>query len=95
VRHEALDLQRAIDALWGDARPRMIARVEALEAVAARPLAAPERVRVYHEAHSLTGTLGAFGRLEASAAAREAERAAEAGDHTALAAAVRALRQTL
>jgi HPt (histidine-containing phosphotransfer) domain-containing protein len=73
----------------------MVARVEALVAMATEPLAEPERERAYNEAHSLTGTLGAFGRLDASAAAREAERAAEVADPTAFAAAVRALREAL
>ncbi len=91
--HEAADLERMIAALWDDARPRLLARVEALEALAAGPLAAPERERAYAEAHTLTGTLGAFGRFDASAAARAAEQAAERGDRVALAAAVRALRE--
>ncbi len=84
-----------IAALWDDARPRVLARVEALEEIAAGPLAAPERQRAYAEAHTLAGTLGAFGRVDASAVARDAEQAAENGDRAGLAAAVRDLREAL
>jgi HPt (histidine-containing phosphotransfer) domain-containing protein len=86
------DLQDAIAALWGDARPRLIARVDALEQAAAGALEGPEFEQASTAAHTLAGTLGAFGRTEATAAARSVERALEAGDRTALIAAVRALR---
>jgi len=93
--HEAADLKRMIAALWDDARPRLLARVETLEALIAGPLTAADQQLAYAEAHTLTGTLGAFGRVDASAAARAAEQAAQDGDRAALAAAVRALRDAL
>ena len=86
------DLQDAIAALWGDARPPLIARVDALEQAAAGALDGAAREQASTDAHTLAGTLGAFGRTEATAAARAVERALEAGDRTALIAAVRALR---
>jgi HPt (histidine-containing phosphotransfer) domain-containing protein len=81
------DLDAAIAALWADARPRLMVRVEALET------ADLDEARVH--AHTLAGTLGSFGFAGATAAARAAERAAEAGDRTALVAAVRDLRAAL
>ena len=89
------ELQAAIEALWGDARPRLLARVEALQASSHGELAGSERERAAVEAHTLAGTLGAFGRAAASAAARDAERAIECSDREALAAAVRTLRAAL
>lgn len=89
------DLRDAIEALWEDARPRLAARVDALEAIAAGPLGDAERERGHAEAHALAGTLGAFGRPTGSDAARAAEAALEAGDRDALVAAVRALREAV
>jgi HPt (histidine-containing phosphotransfer) domain-containing protein len=85
---DADELQAAIAALWADARPRMMARVEALERE-------PDPAKAVVHAHTLAGTLGSFGLSEASEAAREAERAATAGDRDALAAATRSLRAAL
>ena len=87
------DLRDAIEALWEDARPRLLTRVEALEAIAAGPLGEAERARGLVEAHTLAGTLGAFGRAAGSEAARAAERALDAGDAEALRAAVVAVRE--
>jgi hypothetical protein len=81
---DAGDLQGAIAALWEQARPRLLARVDALEREGART-----------EAHTLAGTLGTFGRADAAEAARAAERAIEAGDREALAEAVRRLRASI
>jgi HPt (histidine-containing phosphotransfer) domain-containing protein len=89
---EAADLQGAIAALWDGARPRLLARVVALESAASGPFGEGERDRALIEAHTLAGTLGAFGRMDASEAARAAERALEAADRAALAEAVRTLR---
>jgi hypothetical protein len=89
------DLDAALAALWADARPRLLVRVEALEAAAAGPLGEQERPRASVHAHTLVGTLGSFGRADASAAARAAEDALARGDRTALAAAVSALRAAL
>ena len=89
------DLDAAIAALWADARPRLMVRVEALEAAAAGGLDAEERRRATIHAHTLAGTLGSFGLAGASAAARAAELALEAGDRAALTAAVSDLRDAL
>jgi hypothetical protein len=92
---ETADLPRAIEALWDQARPRLLARVEALEAIAHGPFGAAERARAHVEAHTLAGTLGAFGRGLGSDAAREAERAIAACDVPALSSAVRGLREAV
>jgi hypothetical protein len=89
---EAADLQGAIAALWDEARPRLLARVDALDSAASGPFDAAARDRGLIEAHTLAGTLGAFGRMDGTDAARAAERALEAADRDALAAAVRTLR---
>jgi HPt (histidine-containing phosphotransfer) domain-containing protein len=89
---EAADLQGAIAALWDDARPRLAARVDALQSVAAGPFGEAERDRALIEAHTLAGTLGAFGRIDGTEAARAAEQAILAVDRDALADAVRTLR---
>jgi hypothetical protein len=89
---EAVDLQGAIAALWEDAGPRLLARVDALESAATGRFNAVERDRALIEAHTLAGTLGAFGRMDGTEAARAAERAIEAADRDALAEAVRTLR---
>ena len=52
----------------------------------------PEREEALRQAHTLVGTLGTFGRPEASDAARIAETALEAGDCAAVSAAVVTLR---
>ena len=92
---EAADLQGAIAALWNDARPRMLARVDALDSALSGPFDDSARDHALIEAHTLAGTLGAFGRMDASDAARDAERALEAADRDALASAVRALRDLI
>jgi hypothetical protein len=92
---EAADLQGAIAALWDDARPRLLKRVDALAEAASGPFGERERDRALIEAHTLAGTLGAFGKLDGTEAARAAERAIEAGDQPALANAVQALRELM
>lgn len=89
---EADELQAVIAAMWANARPRLLARVEAIEAAAAAGLAEPERGEALIQAHTLVGTLGTFGRPEASDAARDAETALEARDREAVCAAVDRLR---
>jgi hypothetical protein len=89
---EADDLQAVIAAMWANARPRMLARVEALEAAVAAELREPERERALVQAHTLVGTLGTFGHPVASDAARAAEVALEACDGEAVCAAVATLR---
>lgn len=78
--------------MWTSARPRLLGRVEALEAAVAAELREPERGEALIQAHTLVGTLGTFGRVEASEAARQAEVALEAGDADAVCAAVERLR---
>jgi HPt (histidine-containing phosphotransfer) domain-containing protein len=82
------ELQAAIAALWADARPRLLARVDALEGD-------PDFDQAAVHAHTLAGTLGSFGHADASQAARDAERAAVAGDREALSACVDRLRAAL
>lgn len=89
------ELQDAIAKLFNDARPRIAARIEALETAAARPDDAAAQEQAAREAHTLIGTLGSFGRMEASEIARTAEEALERGDHAALAAAAAQLRAEL
>ena len=84
------EVEAVVAKLFNDARPRLLARVEALEAAAAGSRALHERAAI--EAHTLIGTLGAFGRAEASETARAAEQALERDDQPALAAAAAALR---
>jgi hypothetical protein len=92
---EAADLQGAIAALWNDARPRLLARVDALDSAVSGPFDAAARDHALIEAHTLVGTLGAFGRMDASETARAAEHAIEAADRDGLADAVRTLRALL
>jgi hypothetical protein len=92
---ETDELQAVIAAMWANARPRMLARVQALEAAVAADLADPEREHALVQAHTLVGTLGTFGRPEASEAARAAERALEAGDCDAVCAAAATLRAAI
>ncbi len=82
---QADELQAALAALWADARPRLLARVEALATE-------PDPAKALIHAHTLAGTLGSFGLADASAAARAAERAVEAGDQVTFTAAVAELR---
>jgi hypothetical protein len=89
---EAADLHAAIAALWDSARPRLLARLDVLDSAASGPFDAAACDHALIEAHTLAGTLGAFGRMDASEAARAAEHALEAGDRDALAEAVRVLR---
>lgn len=86
------ELEEAIARLWIDTRPRLLARVQALEAAAERPGGPGVREKALREAHTLIGTLGSFGRMQAADAARNAEAALEQGDDDALAAAAAALR---
>ena len=93
-------LDAAIAALWRDAKPRALARVEVLEgAVAALgrgSLDADAAAEAASEAHKLAGALGTFGMPGGTAHARTLEHAlaggASAGDAPALAAEVAALR---
>ncbi|MDA0172223.1 Hpt domain-containing protein [Solirubrobacter taibaiensis] len=89
---ETDELQAVIAAMWANARPRLLARVDALEAAVSADLAQPERDEALRQAHTLVGTLGTFGRPEASEAARTAETALEAGDCAAVSAAAATLR---
>ena len=89
------DEHAVIAGMWKSARPRLLARVEALEAAVAADLAAPEREHALAQAHTLVGTLGTFGRLDASEAARDAEHALEAGDGDAVRAAAAKLRAAI
>ena len=82
------DLEVLIAALWREARPRLLVRVQALEDA----WGAGDRERAAAEAHTLAGTLGSFGRPAATEEARAAEAAVAAGDHAGVAAAVRSLR---
>jgi HPt (histidine-containing phosphotransfer) domain-containing protein len=82
------DLEAMIATLWLEARPRLLERVQALEAA----WDAGDRQQAAVEAHTLAGTLGSFGRRDATEAARAAERALADGDEVALAAAIRSLR---
>ena len=92
---ETDELQAAIAALWASARPRLLARVDALEAAVAADLADPERAEALRQAHTLVGTLGTFGHPEASEAARVAEQALEARDREAVSAAAAKLRAAI
>jgi HPt (histidine-containing phosphotransfer) domain-containing protein len=95
------DLEATIAALWHDARPRVLARVEVVETALAAlrsggldPALAAEARR---EAHKLAGALGTFGMPNGTAAARAVERRLEAGvgpgDEAAMAAEARELRR--
>jgi HPt (histidine-containing phosphotransfer) domain-containing protein len=83
------DLEAVLAAMWDDARPRLLARVESLEG----PEVDWERAAT--EAHTLAGTLGTFGRPDGTAAARLAEEAIAARDVASLAAAARSLRAVI
>jgi HPt (histidine-containing phosphotransfer) domain-containing protein len=85
---QADELQAAIAALWADARPRVLARVEALERER-------DPAQALIHAHTLAGTLGSFGFAEASSAARDAERAVQNGNRDAFMTAVAQLRAEL
>lgn len=86
------ELQEALAKLWEDARPRLLARVEALEAAVAEPGVGDVHERARIEAHTLIGTLGSFGRVDLADTARAAEAGLESGDHEAVARAAAALR---
>ncbi|MEA2249541.1 MAG: hypothetical protein QOH46_4070 [Solirubrobacteraceae bacterium] len=77
------DLDAAIRALWLDAQPRALARVEVIaEAVAALLGGAVEADLAEHarrEAHKLAGALGTFGMPEGTERARAVELRLEAG----------------
>ena len=93
-------LDAAIAALWRDARPRALERVEqiqtAVAALAAGTLDADAAAAATREAHKLAGALGTFGMPEGTAHARAIEHALAAGpaagDAPALAAEAAALR---
>ena len=95
------DLQAAIAALWRDAWPRTIRRVETLEeavaALGAGTLDDDLGERARHEAHTLTGSLGTFGMPAGSDHARALEQRLENGvgseDAPAIAQHVSALRR--
>jgi len=89
---EADELQAAIAAMWTSARPRLLRRVEALEAAVEADLREPERAEALIQAHTLAGTLGTFGRAEASDAARLAETGLETRDPAAVRTAIERLR---
>jgi HPt (histidine-containing phosphotransfer) domain-containing protein len=76
-------LDAAIAALWGDARPRALGRVAAIEAAVARlrdgALDGEEAAEATREAHKLAGALGTFGMPAGSARARGIERTLAAG----------------
>ena len=90
---EADELQAAIAALWDDARPRLLARVDALEAAGAGPWRSPSASRRCAEAHTLVGHARLVRpRRRRPTPRAKAETALEAGDRDALAAAVATLR---
>ncbi len=89
------ELQEALAKLWEDARPRLRARVEVLEAAVAAPGPGEAHERARIEAHTLIGTLGSFGHVELADTARAAEDALERGDQGALARAAAVLRAAL
>ena len=70
-----MDLQETIAALYRDAAPRLRERFAHLE----QALAAGDVETAAAEAHTLTGTLGTFGRHDASDAARGLEGALRSG----------------
>ncbi|MEA2270503.1 MAG: hypothetical protein QOC64_3113, partial [Solirubrobacteraceae bacterium] len=80
---DASDLDAAIRALWHDAQPRALARVESVEeAIAALLGGALEADLAEHarrEAHKLAGALGTFGMPDGTEHARAVERRLEAG----------------
>ena len=96
-------MDAAIAALWDEARPRALARVDAVEdAVAALMGGALDdetRDGARREAHKLAGSLGTFGVPEGSTIARELERrfegAPQQADAPALAEQVIALRRAI
>jgi HPt (histidine-containing phosphotransfer) domain-containing protein len=73
------DMRAAIAALWRDARPRTIARIETLEqaiaALADGALDGALAERACQDAHKLAGLLGTFGMPDGTGPARELERA--------------------
>ena len=93
-------LDAAVAAVWRDAQPRALARVEVLEDAVAALLDGPLRGEAAdgarREAHKLAGALGTFGMPAGTAHARALERALAAGatpdDAPALAAEAAALR---
>jgi HPt (histidine-containing phosphotransfer) domain-containing protein len=70
-------LQAAIAALWDDAQPRALGRVEVLEAAVAAlgagTLDESAAVEATREAHKLAGALGTFGMPSGTARARAIE----------------------
>jgi HPt (histidine-containing phosphotransfer) domain-containing protein len=70
-------LDAAIAALWRDAQPRALARVDVLEAavaaLAAGGIDAPVSDEATREAHKLAGALGTFGMPAGSTHARAIE----------------------
>jgi HPt (histidine-containing phosphotransfer) domain-containing protein len=94
------DLDAAIAALWRDAKPRALERVDVLDAavraLGAGALDGPAAEEATREAHKLAGALGTFGMPSGSVQARAIElRLAEgvtAADASELADGVTALR---
>jgi HPt (histidine-containing phosphotransfer) domain-containing protein len=70
-------LDAAVAALWGDARPRALGRVDVLDAAVAAlrdgALDEPAAAEATREAHKLAGALGTFGMPSGSTRARAIE----------------------
>jgi HPt (histidine-containing phosphotransfer) domain-containing protein len=77
------ELDAAIAALWQDAQPRALARVEIMErataALASGALDAELADEARRDAHKLAGSLGTFGMPEGTVHARAIELRLEAG----------------
>jgi HPt (histidine-containing phosphotransfer) domain-containing protein len=95
-------LSAAIAALWGDAQPRALGRVDVLEAAVAAlgagTLEEPAAAEATSEAHKLAGALGTFGMPSGTTRARaielrlaEGATAADAGELAGEVAALRAI----
>jgi DNA-binding response OmpR family regulator/HPt (histidine-containing phosphotransfer) domain-containing protein len=97
------DLRAAVQALWDEARPRALERIETIEdavaALIAGALDDAAREAARSASHKLAGSLGTFGIEQGSVIARRLEEAFEAapahGDAPALAEQVLALRRAV
>jgi HPt (histidine-containing phosphotransfer) domain-containing protein len=95
------DLDATIAALWREARPRVLARIDvvaqAAAALRAGRLDADLAAHARREAHKLAGALGTFGLPDGTETARAVEQRLEAGpsaaDEPALTAATQELRR--
>ena len=102
-QHADIGFSAAVAALWVEARPRALERVDAIEdavaALMAGALDDASRDGARREAHKLAGSLGTFGVPEGSTIARGLELALEAGpqpaDALALSEQVLALRRAV